>query len=57
MELEDIKRLVTDADSATSATREEASNMAVFGRISQWDDYNGDSVQLKFRGQFDLIQA
>jgi len=56
MELEDIKRLVNDADSSTSATREEASNMAVFGRISQWDDYNGDSVQLKFRGQFDLIK-
>lgn len=56
MELEDIKRLVNDSDSSTSATREEGSNMLVFGRISQWDDDYGSSTQLKYRGQFDLIK-
>ena len=56
MELEDIKRLVDDSDSSTSITREEASDMLVFGRISQWDDAYGGATQLKFRGQFDLIK-
>ena len=56
MDLEDIKSLVDDAEAATSATREEASDMLVFGRISQWDDNTGTAVQLEYRGQFDLIK-
>lgn len=56
MDLEEIKRYADDAESATSATREEASQMLVFGRIGQWDDDFGGGTQLKFRGQFDLIK-
>lgn len=57
MELEDIKELVDDAESSTSATREEASDMLVFGRISQWDDDIGADVQTEFRGTFDIIKS
>ena len=55
MQIEDIKELIDSADAATSATREEASDMLVFGRISQQDDSTA-SAQLKYRGQFDLIK-
>lgn len=57
MELEEIKDLVDDAEASTSATREEASDMLVFGRISQWDDEIGADVQTEFRGTFDLIKS
>lgn len=57
MDLEDIKELVDDAESSTSATREEASDMLVFGRISQWDDDIGADVQTEFRGTFDIIKS
>jgi len=57
MDLEQIKKLVDAADSSTSATREEASNMLVFGRISQWDDIIGQDVNADFRGTFDLIKS
>lgn len=57
MELEDIKELVDDAEASTSATREEASDMLVFGRISQWDDDIGADVQTEFRGTFDIIKS
>lgn len=57
MDLELIKELVDDADVSTSATREEASNMLVFGRISQWDDEVAQDVQTDFRGTFDLIKS
>lgn len=57
MELEEIKELVDDAESSTSATREEAGDMLVFGRISQWDDDIGADVQTEFRGTFDIIKS
>ena len=57
MDLEDIKELVDDAESSTSATRDEASDMLVFGRISQWDDEIGADVQTEFRGTFDIIKS
>lgn len=57
MELEDIKELVDDAEASTSATREEAGDMLVFGRISQWDDDIGADVQTEFRGTFDIIKS
>lgn len=57
MELEEIRELVDDADTSTSVTREEASDMLVFGRISQWDDEIGADVQTEFRGTFDLIKS
>lgn len=56
MELENIKRLVQSSESSTSATREEASDMLVFGRINQWDDEIGDGVQLQYRGAFDIVK-
>lgn len=56
MDLEQIKELVDSAESSTSATREEASDMLVFGRINQWDDEIGSAVRTKYRGQFDLIK-
>lgn len=55
MELEDIKRLVDDSESSTSATREEASKMLVFGRISQVDG-SFEGSQIQYQGQFDLIK-
>jgi len=55
MDLEQIQELVVDAESSTSETREEASNMLVFGRITQWDD-ELDDVATQFRGTFDLIK-
>lgn len=55
MDLEQIQELVADAESSTSETREEASNMLVFGRITQWDD-ELDDVATQFRGTFDLIK-
>lgn len=57
MDLEDIKELVDDAEASTSATREEAGDMLVFGRISQWDDDIGADVQTEFRGTFDIIKS
>jgi len=57
MELEEIKELVDDAEASTSATREEAGDMLVFGRISQWDDDIGADVQTEFRGTFDIIKS
>lgn len=57
MDLEDIKSLVDDAEVSTEATREEASDMLVFGRISQWDDDIGADVYTEFRGTFDLIKS
>src|SRR5690606_22043998 len=57
MDLEEIKELVCDADSSTEATREEASNMLVFGRISQWDDDVAADCETQFRGTFDLIKS
>lgn len=56
LEFDDIRQKVQGADAATSATREEAGDMLVFGRISQWDDDIGNSVLTEFRGQFDLIK-
>jgi hypothetical protein len=57
MDLDEIKELVSDAEASTSATREEASDMLVFGRISQWDDNVAADVQTEFRGTFDLIKS
>ena len=57
MDLEEIKELVDDAEASTSATREEAGDMLVFGRISQWDDDIGADVQTEFRGTFDIIKS
>ena len=57
MDLERIKELVDDAEVSTDATREEAANMLVFGRISQWDDEVSQDVQTDFRGTFDLIKS
>ena len=57
MELEQILELVDDAETSTSATREEAAGMLVFGRISQWDDAIGADVRTEFRGTFDLIKS
>ena len=57
MDLEEIKELVDDAEASTSATREEAGDMLVFGRISQWDDDIGADVQTEFRGTFDVIKS
>lgn len=57
MDLDEIKELVSDADVSTSATREEASDMLVFGRVSQWDDDIGADVYTEFRGTFDLIKS
>ena len=56
MDLEDIKELVDSAQTSTSATRDEASEMLVFGRISQWDDDIGNLVQTQYRGAFDIIK-
>lgn len=56
LEFDDIRVKVQGADASTSATREEAGDMLVFGRISQWDDDVGSSVLTEFRGQFDLIK-
>lgn len=56
MDLEQIIDLVDDAEVSTSVTREEAANMLVFGRISQWDDSIGADVQTEFRGTFDQIK-
>jgi len=56
MELQEVKDLVDTADYSTSATREEASDMLVFGRITQWGDELANSVQVEFRGQFDYIK-
>lgn len=56
MDLEEIKELVDDAEVSTDVTREEASNMLVFSRISQWDDDIGADVQTEFRGTFDYIK-
>lgn len=57
MELEDIRELVDSADQTTSASREEASDMLIFGRISQWDDSVAQDAQTEFRGTFDIIKA
>ena len=57
MDLEEIKELVDDAEASTSATREEAGDMLVFGRISQWDDDIGADAQTEFRGTFDIIKS
>lgn len=57
MDLEQILELVDDAEVSTSVTREEASAMLVFGRISQWDDAIGADVSTEFRGTFDLIKS
>jgi len=57
MDLEEIKELVDDAEASTSATREEASDMLVFGRISQWADDISSDVLTEFRGTFDLIKS
>lgn len=57
MEFEEIKELVNSAESSTTATREEGSDMLVFGRISQWDDEIGSQVKTQYRGQFDLIKS
>lgn len=56
MELEEIKELVSGAETSTDVTREEASNMLVFSHISQWDDDISADVMTEFRGQFDLIK-
>ncbi len=56
LEFDDIRLMVKGADAATSATREEASNMLVFGRISQNDDDIAQTLLTEFRGQFDLIK-
>ena len=56
MDLEEIKELVNTADFSTSATREEASDMLVFGRITQWGDEVSNDVQVEFRGTFDYIK-
>jgi len=56
LEFDDIRQKVQGADASTSATREEAGDMLVFGRISQWDDDIAQSVLTEFRGQFDLIK-
>ena len=57
MDIEQIQELVDDAALSTDITREEASNMLVFGRISQWDDDIASGVLTEFRGTFDLIKA
>ncbi len=57
MDLEEIKELVDDAEASTSASREEASDMLVFGRISQWADDVSNDVLTEFRGTFDLIKS
>lgn len=57
MDIEQIQELVDDAALSTDITREEASNMLVFGRISQWDDEIGAGVLTEFRGTFDLIKS
>ena len=56
MDLEEIKELVDDAEVSTDVTREEASDMLVFSRISQWDDDIGADVQTEFRGTFDYVK-
>ena len=56
MDLDQIVELVKDAETSTDATREEASNMLVFGRISQWDDEIANDVTTEFRGTFDMIK-
>lgn len=56
MDLEEIKELVNDAEVSTDVTREEASDMLVFARISQWDDDIGADVMTEFRGTFDYIK-
>lgn len=56
MDLEEIKNLVDDAQASTDATREEAADMLVFSRITQWDDQIGADTLLEFRGTFDYIK-
>jgi len=56
MDLEEIKELVDDAEVSTSVTREEAGDMLVFGRISQWDDDVGADFMGEYRGTFDYIK-
>lgn len=56
MDLEDIQELVNSAEASTSATREEAGDMLVFGRVTQWDDEIGADVQTRFRGTFDIVK-
>lgn len=56
MDLEEIKELVADSEVSTDATREEASDMLVFARISQWDDDISNDVLTEFRGTFDYIR-
>lgn len=56
MDFEEIRMLTSSAEASTSVTRDEASNMLIFGRISQWDDVYANSVLTEYRGQFDLIK-
>lgn len=51
-----VIEFVKDAETSTSVTREEASQMLVFGRVSQWENDVSDDVTTMFRGQFDIIK-
>jgi len=57
MEHDKILELFKRAQSSTTATREEASQMLVFGRINAWDDDVGRDVLTEFRGNFPLVKA
>ncbi len=57
MDFDEIKRLTSSAQASTSATRDEASEMLVFGRINQWDDVFSGMVANEFRGQFDIVKS
>ena len=56
MELKEITEKISRSAGRTSATRDESSQMLVFGRENQWADDFGDHVRTRFRGQFDIIK-
>ena len=56
MDHERILELVESAEVSTDVTREEASNMLVFARVSQWDDDIASDVLTQFRGTFDIVK-
>ena len=56
MDHERILELVESAEVSTDVTREEASNMLVFARVSQWDDDIANDVLTQFRGTFDIVK-
>jgi hypothetical protein len=56
MDLEEIKEFYSDAEHSTSVTREEASDMLVFGRVTQWDGEFSENCQIEYRGTFDYIK-